>query len=182
MTPAATFPAEVRSGDTVQWIHTSDDYSSVDGWDLVVNLVTAAAAVPVSGVPQDDGSWLCTLAAAANVLAAGHATWAAVISRPDERHTVETGTFMVLPDLAAAGGHDTRSHVRRVLDAVQLALEGQAAQVEAELTIGDKAVKYMSHKELLDLRREYSALWAAERNRERVRRGGRSRNTVRVRF
>lgn len=182
MTPSATFPAQVRSGDTVQWIHASDDYSSADGWDLVVNLVTSAAAVPVVGVPQADGTWLCTLAAAANTLAAGHATWAAIITRSDERHTAETGTFTVLPDLAAAGGRDTRSHVRRVLDAVHLALEGQASQVEAELTVGDKAVKYMSHKELLDLRREYSALLTAEVNRERVRRGGRARNNVRVRF
>jgi hypothetical protein len=182
MTPAATFPTEIRSGDTVHWRHASDDYSSGDGWDLVINLVTAAATVPVAGVPQADGSWLCTLAAAANTLAAGHATWAAVITRPDERHTVETGTFVVLPDLTAAGGRDTRSHVRRVLDNVQLAIEGKASQVEAELTVGDKAVKYMSHKELLDLRREYSALWAAEVDRERVRRGGRSRNKVRVQF
>lgn len=182
MSVAASFPAQIRAGDTVKWIHASDDYSSSDGWSLVVHLVAANVRVPVAGVAQDDGTWLCTLAAAANTLAAGHATWSAVITLDDERHTVESGTFQVLPDLTVGAGQDTRSHVRRVLDAVQLALEGKAAQVEAEITVGDKAVKYMGHGELLELRKEYSALWAAEVNRERVRRGGRSRNNVRVKF
>lgn len=182
MSVAASFPPEVRAGDTVKWVHQSSVYSSADGWALSVHLVTPAGTVPVAGVAQDDGTWLCTLAAAANTMPAGHATWAAVVTQDDERFTAETGTFQVLPDLTAAGGRDTRSHVRRVLDAVQLALEGKASLIEAEITVGEKAVKYMTNNELTELRREYSALWSAEVNRERIRRGGRSRNNVRVKF
>lgn len=178
-----SFPTEIRSGDTVAWSHASPDFSPVDGWTLVVHLVTPATRKQVSGVAQADGTWLCTLAAADNTLAAGHATWAAVLTNTaGEQYTEATGVFTVLPNLATATGLDTRSHVQRVYDAVCHAIENAADSSELEMTIGDKAVKYMSHTELLALRREYAALLAAERNKARVRRGGRSNGSVRVKF
>ncbi len=180
-----SFPTEIRSGDTVKWLHSSQDYSPDDGWLLTYYLLTAAAKITVTGVDQGDGTWLCTLAMGSNTLAAGQASWEAKVrdaTTPTEQYTDATGVFKVLPNLATALSLDSRSHVRKVLDAVEAALEGAASNDQLEMTIGDKVVKYLSPLELEKLRSKYQAKWELELDRENVRRGGSSNNTVRVRF
>lgn len=180
-----SFPTEIRSGDTVKWLHVSPDFSPADGWRLTVYLLTASGKVPVVGVSQADGGWLCTLPMASNTLPAGQARWVATVTdaaTPTEQFTDATGIFTVLPNLAAATNHDARSHVRKVLDAIEAALQSAASNQAAEMTIGDQVIKYESRLDLEKLRTKYQVLWEQELERERVRRGGRSNNTVRVRF
>jgi hypothetical protein len=180
-----SFPTEIRSGDTVKWLHVSPDFSPADGWLLTVYLLTATGKIAVVGVNQGNGTWLCTLAMGSNTLAVGQARWVATVrdnATATEQFTDATGVFTVLPNLAAATTHDSRSHVRKVLEALEAAALGAASNDQMEMTIGDKAVKYLSPLELDDLLTRYRRRWAQEQSKEDVEQGRGSNNTVRVRF
>jgi hypothetical protein len=89
------------------------------------------------------------------------------------RTTLGTGKLTVLADPSTQTATDTRSHARKVLDAIEAVIEGTASHEQSDMAIDGKAMKRRSIADLLALRTNYKAQVAAEEAKQAGKRGGR---------
>lgn len=151
-------PARVTAGDTATWTRSLPDFPATDGWVLSYALVRTGVLLGITASAQGADHLVSVAAATTAAWQPGRYAWQASVARGAERHTIGTGYLEVLPDFAAqAGGHDGRSHARRVLEAVEAVIEGRASQAHAEYAIAGRQLKFIPIPELLALRDRYRA-------------------------
>jgi hypothetical protein len=114
-----------------------------------------------------DGSFLFSATKTqTQALSGGAYAWQidAVEKATTDAVTLASGTLQVDTSLAlqTAGGTDSRSHVKKMLDAVEAVLEGRASRVESEYQINGRMFKLLTPNELLELRGYYSNLYLKE--------------------
>ncbi len=127
-------PKQIRAGDSIAWWEAFAEYLPVDGWALKYAL---------RGPFEKD-------------------IVAYVVKDPDERVTLYDGMIEVLPDLTQVTG-DIRSHVKKVLDALEAAIERKASKIQAEYEIEGHRIKYMETETLVTLRNKYRRMYQDER-------------------
>ena len=158
-----TIPLQLRAGDSAAWSFDDSDHAASDGWEhsyalrgpaaLDLSITGSAASFSVTVPPSVSSLWT-----------PGRYTWARVAVRgADERATLEAGVVEILPDLVTqTAPTDTRSHARRMLEAIEATLEGRATSDSVMLSIKGRTVQKTPVPELLQLRDRYRA----EANRE----------------
>jgi hypothetical protein len=159
-----TEPAQIRAGDTWQWRR-----EDLVDYPATVWTLSYAFKNAVKGFSFDataDGAFFAVSVVAAETgdYPAGIYRWAAQVAKGDERHTVTIGTTEVLPDVFADpdAALDTRSHARRVLDAIQATIEGRASRDQMEYSINNRTLRRTPMADLLLLRDRYRAEVQAE--------------------
>lgn len=141
--PGQGVPAQLIAGDLWAWRVDSflEIYPSPD-FALSYHLAPATGAAPVVvSVSPDSSGLIATLAAASTAsLPPGLWRWAlfAVRAADSARTTVCTGTVDLLPD--PAGSADTRSHARRMLDAINDKLSGRITKDVEAYTIEGRSL------------------------------------------
>ncbi|RKW39818.1 MAG: hypothetical protein D8H96_12015 [Lautropia sp.] len=76
--------------------------------------------------------------------------------RGDDIEEIDSGTVTVRPDIAQlAAGHDARSHVQRVLDAIEAVLEKRATLDQERYRINNRELVRTPVADLLKLRDRY---------------------------
>jgi hypothetical protein len=153
----STPPAELRAGDTAKWRRELPDYPASASWQLKVTLVGQQGAHTVTADAAGD-AFVFTLPASTTAgWTAGRYVRTEYVTNGTERYTVDTGEVVLLPDLAAAtAAIDTRSHARKVLDAIETWLESRAPTAGAFEHAGIKIQNYPL-ADLLALRDRYRA-------------------------
>jgi len=183
ITVPTTEPASFVSGDFVTWKRSLSDYpaptytlaykfigsagtfavsASADGSDHLIEIEGASAVGPPVVVGTDSYK-------------AGIYEWTLAVTEvsTSRRSTLETGQITVLANPSTGVATDKRSHARKVLDAIELVLEGTASHEQAEMSIDGKSLKRRSVAELLALRTNYKAQVAAEEAKQSGYRRGR---------
>ena len=177
----ASGPASFRVGDTVKWIlDVSSDFSTSE-YTLTYTFFNSSSSFTAQGEAYTEYSYLITISASdSSKLTAGEYSYVAQLSNDEDVYTVSTGTVTVLP--APASGVDGRSHVKKVLDALEAAIEGRATRTDLEYQIGDKRIRHMSAGELYQAWRKYKSLYEQELSAERVAKGLKPLNKIYTRF
>ena len=94
---------------------------------------------------------------------------------------IGTQTWTLKANPAVDSG-DTRSHAKKVLDAINAVIEGTATEEQESYQIKDRSLKRRSVSELLELRSFYKAEYARELAEERIAQGLGNPNKIRTRF
>lgn len=81
----------------------------------------------------------------------GKYRWTSFHVDGDQRTTLQSGDFEILPDPSVAG--DNRSHAQKMVDAIETALE-ETAGTELTITINGRTVTY-ERREALNIRNQY---------------------------
>ena len=175
-----TIPKQIVAGDSIGWTKSLSNYPASAGWALSYTLVSPTARQVINGSASGDDFLLAANATTTAAWAPGTYTWTAAVSKGTDRYTIESGQVEILADPAtAASGLDTRSHVKKTLDALEAVIEGKAANDQLAVSVAGRSITRMSPEELLSWRDKYNALYI----REQVRAGNRpSRSRVLVRF
>jgi hypothetical protein len=155
------------AGDTLKQVISSADYPATDGWTLKGRFapVASGTAVTVTAATAEDGAdyELTVSAATTDGWAAGNWQYTLFVELAGERHTIEVGNITVLENPAnAAAGIDTRSHVKKTLDALEAMIEGKAGSDVQSYTINGRQLQHYTIPDLLMLRDKYSAEYARE--------------------
>jgi|TARA_Y100000310_G_scaffold16994_1_gene16881 hypothetical protein len=101
----------------------------------------------------------------------------------NERYLVWSGRIKVLVNLEASGsGYDGRTHVKKVLDAIEAVLESRASKEVLESNVEGVALKRIPHAELLELREKYLGYYKHELAAENLDAGLASGRMVLTRF
>jgi len=173
----STVPTVIRAGDTVKWKKSFPDYPSSE-WALQYAIYNQTNYYTVNAIAEEDGSFLITISATESAaFDAGEYHYIARVSKNNEVYTVESGTIKILPDVTSAV--DDRSHVKKVLDALEAVIEGRATRTDLEYQIGDKRIRNMSHGEIYMLWKKYKWLYELELQAQGIKTAG---NKVKVRF
>ena len=178
-----TEPLQFTAGDSVKWTIAIPDYAASDGNVLSYSFVNSAGAFTESTSTADGDSHAIVITAADSVdFTAGVYTWQAYITTSgSERYQVRAGTTLVKTNYAT-GAFDSRSHVKKVLDAIEEVIEGRASEDAAALSVAGRSITKMTLEELISARSKYMAQYQVELKAERISAGLGSGSTVRIRF
>lgn len=179
-------PAALYVGDTLDFTSSGlTDYPASQGWTLKVRLAPRAAGTTIDLTASADGDdhHFAVAASSTAGYVAGWYTYTAYAEKASERYTVQRGQIQVKPASAAiAAGTDTRSHARKVLDAIEAVIEGRATVDQQEYAIGNRSLKRMEISELLKLRQVYRNEVAGEEAADRLAAGLGTARKVQVRL
>lgn len=170
-------PANVIAGDSFAWQRELADYPA-DTWTLTYYFSNGEQAFEI--VASADGLVhdVAVTAADTAVYVAGRYHWYARATSGVEAATVESGWLVVAPD-PSSGKIDYRSHARKMFEAIELALEGQASKLQLDLISYSLGVVNVSRDRELLIR--YRDKYALELQNESGAGGGDPRNNF-VRF
>lgn len=158
-----TEPTSLRAGDTWAWTRSLADYPA-SAWTLTYYFRHATSHFDVVATADGDDFAAAVAKATTAGVVPGYYDWSAFVSDADERHQVGQGRLQVLPDLAAAYPHDGRSFARRMLDAIEAALESRADSDQLDLINASLEGRSLARDKagLMTLRREFQAEVAKE--------------------
>ncbi len=177
-------PDTFTAGDTISWKITLTDYPADDGWVLKYRFINAAGKFDITAT-ADGADHLVSVAAATSAgYAAGTYSYQAYVEKGTNRHTVDTGSAIVKPNLAAqSAGYDNRSIARKTLEAIEAAMvaHGSKAWMQ-EYSIAGRTMKFRSVAEFMAFRSKMQQEVRAEEAAERIARGESAGNKLFVRF
>jgi hypothetical protein len=176
-------PREFTAGDTVTWDRTASGYSAADGWVLVYSFRGNASTTDYTATADGTGFTLTVSAADSALLSQGDYTVSGSVEKGFERFTVFAGRITVTANVSAMGTtFDGRTHVKKVLDAIEAVLESRATKEILQTNIEGVSISNIPHPELLELREKYMAYYKQEVAAENIAMGGASGARILTRF
>jgi hypothetical protein len=175
---ATTEPTSLRAGDTWAWTRSLADYPA-SAWTLTYYFRNATAKFDIAATASGDG-YAVTVAKASTGKTPGWYDWTAFVESATERHQVDAGRIQILPNVAADVVNDGRTFARRMLDAIESALESRATGDQLDLITagtGDRNIGRDKDR-LMQLRTQFRLEVRAEEDRERRANGGAGRNKI----
>lgn len=177
-------PLQLAAG--VTWVWRRDDltgdYPASSGWSLKYLLRSAANHYDIDAAADGDAFAVSVLAATTAGYAAGRYAWSAIVTKAAEKHEVGRGTIVVLPDLTVNSALDTRSHARKVLDAIAAVIESRATKDQMRYMIEGRELWRCPLEDLTRFRIFYAAEVAREEQAERSLNGQGTGRRIMTRF
>ena len=176
-----TEPTTLRAGDTWQWRREdlASDFPATT-WTLTYYFRNATGKFDVSA-SADGSSFAVSVAKATTAaLPPGDWDWLAVVESASERFEADAGRLTIQPNLATSAPYDGRSFARRMLEAIEAALESRATTDQLDLldsAMGDRSLS-RDKGALIALRTQFRAEVQAEDNKARIKAGGAPRNRL----
>ena len=182
-------PPTLRAGDTITWDEIVSDYPATDGWTLVFVLIKyGQSLIKIEATADGNDYAVSVLPAASRLWFPGNYSWMAYVKKEaggeiTEKYTLQSGQVTILPDITqATSATDTRSHAKKILDAIESLLEGKAGSDVSSYSIGGRSITKMSPDELIKWRSFYKTEYERELEAEGIARGEDSPRRIGVRF
>lgn len=179
-------PTTIYAGDSLDFDTVVAGYSAADGWALTFRLVPQAqggSPVSISTLANGEAHNANVSASTTASWGAGAYTWLAYVTKAGERFTVANGRLEIAANPAtAAAGLDTRTHARKVLEAIDALIEGRATVDQEEISIAGRSLKRIPVPDLIKLRQTYVAEVRREDDAARIAAGMGTSRRVYVRF
>lgn len=175
-------PATMNAGDSISWLLTLADYPASDGWTLKYNAVSASGRFAIVSSASGDDHAVSVAKETSAAYPAGNYTLVKYVESATELITLAELPLTVRPNLAGTTtAYDNRSHVKKVLDAIEAVLEGVASTDQQEITIDGTAIKRRTVADLLKLRGQYLQYYQQEQAAAGIS-GASGRQKILVRF
>jgi hypothetical protein len=182
-----TEPEEFTVGDFVQWKRTDfvSDYPTADYSAQYVARIHqgGSSEFTISATEVSDG-YLFTLDSATSALiTAGLYHWQLEITQTSSgnRIVIGSGDFNILVDLDDNQA-DPRIHAEIMVAKIESLLSGKADDDVASYSIAGRSLTKLSFSELTEARDYYRREVAEHTNKERIKRGKKGNETIKVRF
>jgi hypothetical protein len=180
----------IVAGDTLKLDYYNSDYTSADydieirlrGNDLEpIDIIQGSTGITIG---RDGDGWAVTVDASATAdYSAGIYLYVIHLTDGTERYEVERGTVEVKADIATmASTDDPRSHVKKVLDAIEAVIEGRASNDELSYSIAGRSLSLTPIPDLLVLRDKYKWEYDREIRAQKIANGLKPGGQVRVRL
>lgn len=175
-------PEIIIAGDTVKWKKSLSDYKASDGWALKYYL-QGATPITLTASADGDDHLISISAATSSSYTPGTYWWNSYVEKSGERYSIAQGTFLVKENFATlTGAYDGRSHVKKVLDALEATILGKASKDQQSYSIAGRSISRMTVEEIIKWRDVYKRDYQNEMRSEKIARGLDTKSLVRVRF
>ncbi len=176
-------PEKLTAGFAWEWEETFPDFPA-STFGLVVLLVlqsSAATKVTLNGTANGNAFTVLLPSATSTGMTAGTYKVITYATLGSEEYFLSEKTITVAANPINSTG-DQRSHVQKVLDAINAVLEGRAATEYSSITIDGSSVASLTHSQLLDFKQKYEVMYSREKEKERIAAGGKRRNKIIPKF
>jgi len=151
---AELFPNGIQAGLTLRRLVVQPAYPAPE-WQLSV-VLRGPSVIDLLAVPDGRNHLLHVPATITQGWLHGEYAVSVRMQRGDDIEEIDSGTVTVRPDIAQlAAGHDARSHVQRVLDAIEAVLEKRATLDQEQYRINNRELRRTPIADLLKLRDRY---------------------------
>lgn len=181
---------KIISGDTFKLTLGYDGYDPAL-YDIWIAL-RGSSVNPIDIKPEATGVTINKTASSFDVTVSATATaaytagtykYVIYMTKSGERYQVESGTVEIKPDFTVlTSTADTRSHVKKVLDAIEAVIESRATVDQMSYSIAGRSLSRTPIAELLKLRQTYRTEYALEVKAEKIAQGLGVSNQIRVRL
>ena len=176
-------PEEFTAGDTVKWAKSFSDYPFSDGWIITYYFANATEDFEIAGAEYQTNDHLFNLIRSLTTgKTAGQFNYEAYAILSGERARVDWGKIQLLADFSGGDPVDSRSLVKKTLDALDALLLNKASRDQLDVEIVGRKIKKMSPDELLKWRSLYKSEYKSECDADKVAKGEGSGRTVQTRF
>ena len=176
-------PVSARAGDTWTWTKTLSDFPATT-WTLTYTLFNSAGKISITA--DADGSDYSVDVAPATTAnyTEGRYSWVARVTDGTDMHQVGAGQIDILQDLSKVATYDNRTFNRKMLDALDALMLGQATAEQIHvISVSHNARTLQKDPEkLMKLRQQFAAAVRAEEDALRVARGEKSNKFMQVSF
>lgn len=158
-------PVEVFAGTTWAWEVVVSDYSAADGWSLLYVFTNSAGAFSFPDDGTASGTTFSVNVDSATIAGKtpGAYTWQLFAIKGADKRFVSSGPITVKADITGGStALDSRTHVKKTLDALEAVIEGKASSDQLSYSIAGRSLTRMSPDELLKWRDRYRAEYAQE--------------------
>lgn len=162
-------PDTIIAGDSVSWVRELSDYPA-GVWTLTYLFSNSGGSFTAVAVASGLAHAVTLTAAVTAGYTAGRFRWHARVTDGTSVYTVEDGWLDVKPN-PAGSNVDWRSHARKMLDAIEATLEGNATKGQLDLvsySIGGEVSLTRDREQLLKLRQQYTLELAGEEGSARL--------------
>ena len=163
-----TPPCELTAGDSAAWSVELADHPAPE-WAVTYTLIGAESIHTVHAQASGTGHSVTLGSTDTASWAPGRYKVVGYAAKGTDRRTFHRSDLVVQADPATATPADTRSHARKVLDAIEAFLE-TGDQLAAQVQIADRRIGLIPTPDLIQLRELYLAEVAREEGKGR---GGR---------
>jgi len=147
-------PEQITAGVTLDFAVTLTAYPAPD-WSLQI-LLRGPQAIDLTSTPDGTQHRFTVAAAVTADWPAGEYWFSLRATQGAEVQLVDEGQITIKPDLAQiAGTYDGRSHVERVLTAIEAVIEGRATIDQQSYQINNRSLSRTPIADLLMLRTKY---------------------------
>lgn len=147
-------PEQITAGVTLDFAVTLIAYPAPD-WSLQI-LLRGPQAIDLTAVADDTQHRFTVAAAITATWAPGEYWFSLRAGQGSEVQLVDEGQLTIRPDLAQiADNYDGRSHVERVLTAIEAVIEGRATIDQQSYQINNRSLSRTPIADLLMLRTKY---------------------------
>lgn len=178
-------PSTATAGDTLTWLTSLSSYPATSSWVLTYTLIPTSGAARTITCTAEGADHRATASATTTASwTAGTYTLVGAVAKGAERYTVEQGSLILLPNLAAATtGQDLRTPAKQALDDMDAALRTYGAKAYLQsMALGDRAKTFRSPAEFMAFRSQLQAEVAREQAAQRMASGLGNPNRLLVRF
>ncbi len=193
-------PLEIIIGDTLSWVRRNVEAYAVnddgtieeteikasEGWALKFVAVGRLGAFSITASADSevaDDFIFAVAAATTAAYIAGDYQWQLVATKTTTRYTIAVGRLTVLDNLANRTTlYDNRSHVKKVLDAIEAVLEGRATRQDQAYTIAGRSLSLTPIPDLIKLRAVYKREYEGEIAAANIAMGRGSKRKILTRF
>lgn len=148
---ASTVPPKLIAGDTWTFTFRSDDYQA-PGWDASVYFEKSGNSYSATAADSGSAHAFTISAVTTAAFVAGRYKWFIRVTDGAQVFTVEQGWFDVQPNPAASGSIDHRTNARKMLDAIDAFLIGNASTAQQAMTINGRSIARHSLADLVKWR------------------------------
>lgn len=178
-------PLEVVSGTTVKFKRIFDDYKPENSWVLTYTFINKDVKRTVT--TSDNGDSYHLFNSTLTGWVEGRYSWQAFVAKSGERYLVDSGEWEVKADYALHKKLDTRSHVKKVLDALEAMIENKASKDQLSYSIatpegGSRTLSRLTHAEVIESHKYYKTLYQRELDKQRRLAGKPNQNVTKVAF
>lgn len=179
-------PLKFIASETLKWSVSLADYPANDGWALGYefrsNLGGSTGSFDAAGVANGSAFDVTVASAITAPLLAGLYSYRAFVTKGTEKFFVQTGTAEVSANFSATEAVDSRSIVKKTLDALEAMLQGKASLDQQRYTINNRSLDRYTPTELIVWHKHYLGLYAAEQRAEKLKSGSGFFKTIHTRF
>lgn len=180
-----TEPIKITAGDTIRWTKSLSNYPA-DEYELHYQLQPLTGGPAISIAATADGTdYNITVSAAISAdYIPGDYRWSSYVldlATGQERITIDSAAIKISPDPLASTA-DLRSTVRKIYDAINATILGEASNAQLKVTIDGDTLENKSTADLLAMESRYRLLVQQEENSEALNKGLRTGMRIQTRF
>lgn len=156
-------PIEFAAGDTLTFTRSISDYLASAGWALTYELRGGSQPIEFASIADGDSHKVTVTAAVTATWLPGDYVLAGYAIKGAERHQIYVGDFPVSADFQSSPGDEpVTTFAQRMVEKLELVMEGKADNDLLESRIGETMFKYLSPAEL----RTEHGYWVSVRRQE----------------